>query len=80
MQTRVQKWGNSLGVRIPRSLADELGVSPGSEVNLSTRGGELILKPTQPARLHLGDLLAAVTPTNLHGEVETGHAVGREIV
>lgn len=79
MQTRIQKWGNSLGVRIPRSLAEEVGVGPGSEVNLSVLEGELIVKPAFPARFKLGDILADITPENLHSAMDTGEAVGAEI-
>ena len=43
MQTRVQKWGNSLGVRIPRGLAEEVGLGAGTEVSLSTKDGELVV-------------------------------------
>jgi antitoxin MazE len=78
MQTRLQKWGNSLGVRIPRALAEEVGVGPGSEVSLSAHEGALILKPSFPTRVRLDDLLAAITPENLHASVDTGEAVGVE--
>ena len=79
MQIRIQKWGNSLGVRIPRSLAEEIGVGPGSEVSLSVLKGELIVKPESPARFKLEDLLTGITPENLHLAVDTGKAVGVEI-
>jgi antitoxin MazE len=78
MQTRIQKWGNSLGVRIPRSLAEAVGVGPGSEVSLSVLDGELIVKPAFPSRFRLEDLLADITPENLHSAVDTGEAVGAE--
>ena len=79
MQTRVQKWGNSLGVRIPRGLAEEVGLGAGTEVSLSAKDGELVVRPAVPARLSLGDLLAGVTESNLHSAVDTGSAVGAEI-
>lgn len=79
MQTRVQKWGNSLGVRIPRGLAEELGLGAGSEVSLSARDGDLLVRPALPARLNLDDLLAEVTTGNLHSSLDTGDAVGQEI-
>ena len=60
MQTRVQKWGNSLGLRIPRGLAEEVGLGAGSEVSLSAKDGELVVKPSVPARLSLDDLLAVM--------------------
>lgn len=79
MQTKVQKWGNSLGVRIPRGLAEELGLGAGSEVSLSARDGDLLVRPALPARLNLDDLLAEVTTGNLHSSLDTGDAVGQEI-
>lgn len=80
MQTRVQKWGNSLGLRIPRGLAEEIGLGAGSEVSLSAKDGELVVKPTIPARLNLDNLLAGVTANNLHSSVDTGDIVGLEII
>jgi antitoxin MazE len=78
MQTRVQKWGNSLGVRIPRSLAEEVGLGAGTEVSLTSKDGELVLRPSLPSRLRLADLVAGITPENIHGCVDTGDAVGSE--
>jgi antitoxin MazE len=79
MQTRVQKWGNSLGVRIPRSLAEQIGLGAGSAVSLSAKDGELLVKTARPTRLSLDELLAEVSDSNLHSSVETGSAVGAEI-
>jgi antitoxin MazE len=79
MQTRVQKWGNSLGVRIPRGLAEQVGLGAGSEVNLSAKDGALVVKPAIPAEFDLEQLLAGVTDDNLHASIETGDAVGLEI-
>ena len=58
MRTRVQKWGNSLGVRIPRGLAEQIGLGAGTEVSLSAKDGDLIVKPAHPTRLSLDVLLA----------------------
>ena len=78
MQARVQKWGNSLGLRIPRGLADEVGLGVGTEVSLIAKDGELVLRPSLPSRLRLADLLAGITPENIHASVDTGDAVGSE--
>jgi antitoxin MazE len=64
MQIRIQKWGNSMGLRSPRSLAEQIGLGAGSAVNLSAKDGEL---------------LAEVSDSNRHSSVETGTAVGAEI-
>ena len=76
MQTRVQKWGNSFGVRISRSLAEQIGLGAGTEVSLSAKDGQLVVKPVLPTRLSLDELLAGVTDNNLHSSVDSGSAVG----
>lgn len=78
MQTKIQRWGNSLGLRIPRSLAEEANVGPGSEVELSIQNGNLIVKPARRRTYDLKDLVRKITPRNLHDEVDTGGPVGRE--
>ncbi|MBC1261138.1 AbrB/MazE/SpoVT family DNA-binding domain-containing protein [Synechococcus sp. BSF8S] len=78
MRTKVQKWGNSLGVRIPRGLAEKVGLGAGTEVCLTAKDGELVLRPSVPSRLRLADLLAEVTPENIHASIDTGDAVGGE--
>ena len=78
MQTKVQKWGNSLGVRIPRGLAEEVGLGAGTEVSLTAKDGELVLRPSVPTRLRLPDLLVGVTPENIHASINTGDAEGAE--
>lgn len=78
MQIRVLRWGNSLGLRIPKSFATEAGVEAGSEVDLSIEGGDLVVRPTRRQRFRLTDLLDKVNANNLHAEVDTGHPVGRE--
>ena len=79
MQTKIQKWGNSLGLRIPKSFAEQAGVEAGSEVDLSVEDGELIIRPTRLPKYDLTDLLRRITAKNLHQQVETGEAVGREV-
>ncbi len=80
MIARVRKWGNSLGLRIPRSLAGEAGVRSGTEVDLTMRGGRIVIRPVQAARYRLGDLLRRITKDNLHEAVEDGGPVGRELL
>ena len=77
MQTKVQKWGNSLGVRIPRSFAAEARVEAGSTVDISVERGNLKIRPVRRG-YSLHDLLKKVSSRNLHGEIATGEAVGRE--
>ena len=79
MLTRVQKWGNSLGLRIPRRFAADAKVEAGSLVDLSLERGGLMLRPARPRKYVLADLLKGMTTRNLHGEVTTGEPRGREV-
>lgn len=78
MRVPVQKWGNSLALRIPKPFAEDVGVSEGTVVDVSISRDWLIAAPIAPRRAPLEDLLRRVTKRNLHGEVETGSAVGPE--
>ena len=78
MQARVQKWGNSLALRIPKLLADEVGLTENSAVELSLRDNELVIARVVKTEYSLAELLARVTDANLHREVDTGPAVGGE--
>jgi antitoxin MazE len=79
MKTRVQKWGNSLALRIPKSFAAEAGLGVGAAVELSVVKGTLVVKPIKPEPLTLEELLRGVTSDNLPGEWDTGPAVGKEV-
>jgi antitoxin MazE len=79
MKARIQKWGNSLALRIPKSFASEAGLREDAPVELSLAKGRLIVQPVQETPLKLEDLLREVTDENLHGEWDTGGAVGKEI-
>ncbi len=76
----VQKWGNSLAVRIPAVLAGQLEVGDGAEVELSVRNGELVVRPVKTQKLSLRDLLKNCKPSQLHGETDFGEDVGREVL
>jgi antitoxin MazE len=78
MVTRVQKWGNSLALRIPRSFAVQAKVAAGTAVDIAVEKGQLVVRPVRQ-RYRLRDLLKAVDVRNLHPEVHTGRPVGREI-
>jgi len=78
MKTKVQKWGNSLALRIPKPVADELGLAQDSIVELTMTKKTLVVAPAPKGTLRLADLLEKVTPENLHGEVDFGSPMGRE--
>lgn len=77
-----QKWGNSLGIRIPKEAAERIGIDQGSEMELNVIGSESIitLKPKKTRKKYtLEELLSQITPENRHKEVDLG-AEGRELL
>ncbi|MCD6453328.1 MAG: AbrB/MazE/SpoVT family DNA-binding domain-containing protein [Dehalococcoidales bacterium] len=78
MRTRVQKWGNSLALRIPKSFATEVGLQRETSVEVSLTNGKLVITPIAKPKLDLKQLLAKVTKENVHHEVDTGPAIGNE--
>ena len=76
--TTVQKWGNSLAVRIPKPLVMELRVDAGDAVELRTVNDGLLIVPARRRRLNLRSLLKGITTRNRHSEVLTGRPVGGE--
>jgi antitoxin MazE len=78
MLTKIQRWGNSLGLRIPKSFAEQTGVKAGSTVDISIENGRLIVRSVRARPYKLEDLLSGVKKSNLHDEISTGEAVGRE--
>ena len=79
MKTRIQKWGNSLALRIPKSFAAETHLEQGTLVEMSRHNGKLLVTPLTPSAITLEELLKHVTPQNLHHEIDTGPAVGGEV-
>lgn len=78
MRTRVQRWGNSLAVRIPKAYAAEVGLADDSPVELRLEDGKIVLQPIAPQVPSLEELLRCVRKDNIHREVDTGPAVGDE--
>jgi antitoxin MazE len=76
MLTKVQKWGNSLAVRIPSVFAREIGLSPNTKVELKIENNKLVIIPDKKEQLE--KLLEQITPENVHGEVDWGGKVGKE--
>jgi len=78
MKTRVQKWGNSLALRIPRSFAQEVGLQNQTPVEVALADGKLVISPVTRPDPTLEQLLAGVTDENLHREVAIGSPAGNE--
>jgi antitoxin MazE len=78
VQTKIQKWGNSLAIRIPKTFATELGIDQDQDVELSLEDGKLVLTALHPSSPTLDMLLQGITDKNLHSETSTGDSVGNE--
>lgn len=79
MQATIQKWGNSLAIRIPKAFVKEANVADGTAVDLSVDDGKIVIDPHLKSAYRLDDLLKGVTKRNIHAEVVTGDAVGQEV-
>lgn len=77
MKTRVQKWGNSLALRIPKAFADEMGFGEESEVEMRLVEGQLVIAPPRH-KVTLEELVAQITDENRPGETDWGSPVGNE--
>jgi antitoxin MazE len=80
MLTKIQKWGNSLALRIPKAFAEEAGLESESQVEICVVDGQIHIIPARELHYDLEALLNDITAENLHGEVDTGDALGHEIV
>ena len=79
MLAKAQKWGNSLAVRLRKTLAEECGIEADSPVEIVREDNLIIIKPVRMKGFSLDSLLAGVTKDNIHSEVSTGKPAGKEI-
>ncbi|BFU90236.1 MAG TPA: AbrB/MazE/SpoVT family DNA-binding domain-containing protein [Nitrospira sp.] len=78
MKTTAQKWGNSLAIRVPKSVAAQVGLKAHDDLEIEVQDGNVVLKPHLRRVYRLEDLVKQITPKNVHGEIDTGTPVGRE--
>ena len=79
MRSRVQQWGNSLALRIPKAFAADVGLSRNAEVELQIVDGKLQISPVPREELSLESLVSQITPENRHEEVLFEGPVGKEV-
>ena len=79
MQAKIKKWGNSLALRIPKIFASDANLKINNIVDISIEKGSIIITPINDKEYTLEKLLKGVSKSNLHGEVDTGTPVGKEI-
>lgn len=78
MKTVLQKWGNSLALRIPSAVAAEIAVGEGHAVDLRVSKGRLVIAPMMKKSYKLADLVAGINARNCHAEISTGKRRGKE--
>ena len=81
MKVKIQKWGNSLAVRIPKAFAVQTQIEQDSIVDMSLVNGGIVVKPhKERPKYTLKELLDGITEENIHAETEWGDAVGKEVL
>jgi antitoxin MazE len=78
MRTRIAKWGNSLGLRIPKAFIADAGLADGDEVEITLEGGRIVITPVGKD-YRLGELVDRITSDNRHDESDWGRPVGNEV-
>ena len=79
MSVTLHKWGNSVGLRVPKPLLEQLGLKEGTQVDVKVEGDRLVIERHRPRRLTLKEVLKGFTPDNQPGEVDWGPPVGKEV-
>jgi len=79
MSTKIQKWGNSLAVRLPKSVIEETNLEEGSSVGIIRELNQIIIKHIPPKKQTLTELVRKISPSNKHGEESWGIPTGNEI-
>jgi len=78
VKTKVQKWGNSLSVRLPKTVAQEMGLQVNDILEIEIDDHRLILEARKDQEYRLTNLMKEVTEDNLHTEISVGAPVGNE--
>ena len=78
MRVTVKKWGNSASVRIPAAILEAAHLKLDETVDIREEGGRIVIEPVPPREYDLGQLLAGITPENLHAEIGFGAPMGKE--
>jgi antitoxin MazE len=79
MQVQIARWGNSLGVRIPKYLVERAGLREGARVEIEVEAGRIVITCARP-RYRLAELLQGMTPEAMREAFDWGPDKGRENV
>ena len=79
MEIKVKKWGNSLGIRIPKSLSTQAGIAEGSSIDMNIEGDKITITPKHKNEYSIDELISRISENNVHYEIRTDGPVGHEI-
>lgn len=79
MEAKVKKWGNSLGVRIPKSISTQVGITEGASIEIKIEGDKITLAPIQKKEYSIEEMILMISEDNVHYEINTDGPVGKEI-
>ncbi len=79
MSITLHRWGNSVGLRVPKPMLEQLGLSEGSQVDVTVEAGRLVIQPARHNRMTMAELLEGFTSDDRPGELDWGSPVGREV-
>ena len=80
MRAIVKKWGNSAAVRIPSGIMQAALLTLDEVVDVREQDGQIVIEPIRSGKIDLAQLLAGITPENLHGGIEFGDPIGKELL
>ena len=78
MRVTVRKWGNSAAIRLPAAVMRAARLELDAPVEVREEDGRVVIEPVRDAEVSLAELLAGITDSNVHGEVDTAPAQGDE--
>ena len=79
MNTKVQKWGNSLGIRLPLSITKSLNIKANTSIQIKIEGDKILIQPIKNIEFDLKELISHINESNHHDEQEWGNPIGNEI-
>ena len=81
MVTKVQKWGNSQGLRFSKAILEEAHINVGDQVNISVKKGQIIVEPVTKVRgkYDLRELVSKMPPNYQVEELDWGKPIGKEV-
>ncbi len=79
MSIQIKKWGNSSAVRIPADIMAAAGLSVEDAVTIREEGGKVVIERNMRRAFDLDAAIAAITPENIHEDMDWGPPMGKEV-